>query len=89
MLCNLGQGLQEIIIIFLEWAKRICPMKLCTVMGEGLEKIIIYFWNLPAYYAGVMGQGLEEDVSCISGMGENLTHYASVNEAGQRFKEPD
>jgi hypothetical protein len=28
------------------------------VMGEGLEKIIIYFWNLPAYYAGVMGQGL-------------------------------
>jgi hypothetical protein len=22
-------------------------------------------------------------------MGENLTHYASVNEAGQRFKEPD
>jgi hypothetical protein len=75
-------------------------------MGEGLEKIIIYFWNLPAYYASEMGQGLE-DVSCISGMGKNLTHYASgtsisgiyvrtcpphyasVNEAGQRIKEPD
>ncbi len=25
VLCNLGQGLQEIIVIFLEWAKRICP----------------------------------------------------------------
>jgi hypothetical protein len=34
------------------------PMKLCTVMGEGLDKIIIYFWNLPAYYTGVMGQGI-------------------------------
>jgi hypothetical protein len=33
-------------------------MKLCTVMGEGLENIIIYFWNLPAYYASVIGQGL-------------------------------
>jgi predicted NBD/HSP70 family sugar kinase len=35
------------------------------------------------------GTGDWEDVSCISGMGKNLTHYASVNEAGQRFKERD
>jgi hypothetical protein len=33
VLCNLGQGLQEIVIIFLEWAKRICPHEIMYCNG--------------------------------------------------------
>jgi hypothetical protein len=114
VLCNWGQGLQEITIIFLEWAKRIWPMKLCAVMGgwtgehnhvfvepasilcrcngTGIGGCVMNLWN-----------GQEPDPLCqwnragtekrchiyLEFMSELVPHYASVNEAGQRVKEPD